>query len=76
MWPFCSQNFIIIFHMGHPGPLFSLFSVYTNKQSMQFLQQINVKNIHPVSGTGIRTDNLLNTIRLPLPQDQGCQLLW
>ena len=29
------------------------------KQTMRNLQQINVKNVHPVSGTGIRTHNPL-----------------
>ena len=37
--------------MGYPRPLFRLFSVYSNK--LQFLQQINVKNILPVYGAGI-----------------------
>ena len=40
--------------MGHPRPLFSLSSVFF-KQTLQFLQQINVKNVHPVYDTGIRT---------------------
>ena len=40
--------------------IFSLF-----KQTLQFLQQINVKNVHPVSGAGIRTRNLLITSLLP-----------
>ena len=30
--------------MGHPRPLFRLFSVFF-KQTIQFLQQINVKNV-------------------------------
>ena len=42
--------------MGHPQPLFRLFSVFF-KQTIQFLQQMNVKkyHVHPVSGAGIRT---------------------
>ena len=32
---------------------------------LQFLQQINVKNVHPVSGAGIRTHNPLITSLLP-----------
>ena len=30
------------------------------KQTLQFLQQINGKNVHPVNGAGIRTHNLRN----------------
>ena len=52
--------------MGKPRPLLSLF-----KQTKQFLQQINVKNVHPVTGAGIRTHNLLNMSRIPQPLDQG-----
>ena len=44
--------------MGHPWPL--LF-----KQTLQFLQQINVKNVHPVYGTGIPTHNLRDMSLLP-----------
>ena len=37
------------------------------KQTIQFLQQINVKkcHVHPVSGTGIRTHDLWNLSFLP-----------
>ena len=35
------------------------------KQTIQFLQQINVKNVHPVYGAGIRTHGLLNTSSHP-----------
>ena len=35
--------------MGHPWPLFHLFSVLF-KQTLQILQQMNVKNVHPVPG--------------------------
>ena len=45
--------------MGQPRPLLRLFSVFLNKQSI-FLQQINVKNVHPVYGIGIGTHNLSN----------------
>ena len=34
--------------MAHSRPLFRLF-----KHTLQFLQQIYVKNVHPVYGTGI-----------------------
>ena len=29
------------------------------KQTIQFLKQINVKNVHPVSCAGIQTHNIL-----------------
>ena len=40
--------------------IFGLF-----KQTIQFSQQINVKNIHPEYGAGIQTHNLSNMSRLP-----------
>ena len=45
----------------------SLFFIYFRllKQTLQFLQQINVKNVHPVYGAGIRTHDLLNMSLLP-----------
>ena len=48
--------------MGQPRPLFGLF-----KQTIQFLQQINVKRCHvlPISGAGIQTYNLWNVSLLP-----------
>ena len=45
--------------MGHTRPLFHLFSVLF-KQALQFLQQINVKNVDPVYGAGIWTHNPQN----------------
>ena len=50
--------------MGQCWPLFSLFSEFFN-QTIQFLQQINVKKVHPVFGVVIRTHTLLNMSRLP-----------
>ena len=45
--------------MGHPRPLLRLFLVFF-KQTVQILQQINVKNVHPVSGgTGIKSHDYL-----------------
>ena len=44
--------------MGHPRTLSPLFLVFSNKQ-YKFLHQINVKNVHTVSGAGIQTHNLL-----------------
>ena len=40
-----------------PRPLLFIFGLF--KQTMQILQQINVKNVHLVSGARIRTHNLL-----------------
>ena len=34
-----------------------------------------MKNVHPVSGTGIRTHDLLVVSLLPLPQDQGSRVV-
>ena len=33
------------------------FSFRHFKQTLQFLQQMNAKNVHPVYGAGIRTHN-------------------
>ena len=51
--------------MGHPRPIFRLiFSLFqTNINTI--LQQINVKNVHPVYSTGIRTHDLQNVSLLP-----------
>ena len=42
--------------MGRLRPLFVHFRLF--KQKLQFLQQINVKNVHSVYGVGIRTHDL------------------
>ena len=49
------------------GPTRSLFSFIFGlfKQTVQFLQQINVKNDHPIYGAGIWTHNLPNMSRHP-----------
>ena len=47
--------------MGQPGPSFS----FIFKQTIQFLEQLNVKHVHPVYGTGIQTHDLSNMSRLP-----------
>ena len=56
--------------MGHSVPLFRLFSVYF-KQTIQILQQIKVKNVHPVSDAGIQTHDLLIMSLLLKPLDKG-----
>ena len=51
--------------MDQPRPLFCLFSVFITLK-IQFLQQINVKNVvHPVYGAGIRTHDLSKMCWLP-----------
>ena len=54
------------FFLNGPTPASFSFIFGLFKQTLlQFLQQINVKNVHPVSGAGIRTHNLLITSLLP-----------
>ena len=38
---------------------------------MQLLQQINLKNVHPVYGAGIQTHDHQNMSLLPYPLGQG-----
>ena len=54
---------LFLFLNGHP----SLFSVYfcLSKQSLQLLQQLYVKNVHPVNNAGIQTHNHQNMSLLP-----------
>ena len=56
--------------MGQPRPLFRPF-----KQTLQFLQQINVKNVHPVYSARIPTHDLWNMSLLLKPLDQGSRPL-
>ena len=51
--------------MAIPGLFFVYFRLF--KQTLQFLQQINVKNVHPIYGARIRTHDLQYTSRLPQP---------
>ena len=44
--------------IGQPRPLFHLFSVLFKRTLLHFLQQINVRNAHPVYDAWIRTHNL------------------
>ena len=48
---------------GHPGLFFVYFHLF--KQTSQFLQQMYVKNVHPVHGAGIWTHNLQILSLLP-----------
>ena len=51
------------------GPTPASFIIYFfglfKQTSLQFLQQINVKNVHPVYGAGIQTHDLWNMSLLP-----------
>ena len=52
--------------MGQPQPLLSfIFGLFKQTSLLQFLQQIYVKNVHPVYGARIRTHNLGNMSLLP-----------
>ena len=50
--------------MGHPRPLFRLFSVFSNK-NFNFNNYIIWRNVHTISCVGIRTHDFLNSILLP-----------
>ena len=52
--------------LDHPRHIFHLYLAFF-KQTLQFLQQINVKNVHPVYGAGIQTHDFKNMSLL----DQG-----
>ena len=54
---------------AYPGLFLIYFRLFEHR--LQFLQKINVKNVHPVYGTGIQTHNLWNMSLLPKPLDQG-----
>ena len=65
-------NCFLIFFLKWASPAsysFIFGLVQTNINTI--LQQINVKNIHPVYATGIRTHDLKIVSLLPLPLDQG-----
>ena len=64
----------IFFLKNWPTPASFSFIFILFKQTIQFLEQINVKkcpNVHLVQDTGIRTHDLLNMSHHPLPLDQG-----
>ena len=50
---------------GQTQPLLSFIFGLFKQTSLQFLQQIYVKNFHPVNSTGIWTHNLHNMSFLP-----------
>ena len=49
--------------IGHPRPLFVNFCLL--KQTLQIVEQLNVKNVHPVNGARLRTHVLQNMSLLP-----------
>ena len=51
--------------MGQPPASFSFIFGLFKQISLQFLQQIYVKNVHPVYGAGIRTHDLQNVSLFP-----------
>ena len=53
----------ICFFNGPSPACFIYFRLF--EQTLQFLQQINLKNVHPVYGAGIRTHDLHNMSLLP-----------
>ena len=56
------QNSTFFKKMGQPRPLLLfIFGLY-KQISLQILQQINVKNVHPVYGAGIQTHDLRNSL--------------
>ena len=65
-----SDNFLIckfikIVFLNGPSPGLYLIYFRLFEQTLQFLQQINVKNVHAVYGAGVRTHNLWNMSLLP-----------
>ena len=59
--------------MGHPGLFLFIFRLF--QTIFTILQQIYVKNVHPIYGAGIRTHDLQNMSLLPQPLDQSSRLL-
>ena len=53
-----NTNICFFKKMGHPRPLFRLFSVFSNKHYL-FYNKLMWKNVYLVSGAGIWTHNLL-----------------
>ena len=59
----CIKDFFIIKKWANPGLFLFIFGLF--KQTIQYLQQINVKNVHPVYGTEIQTHDQSNMSRHP-----------
>ena len=54
---------MLLLKWANPGLFFIYFRLF--KHTLQFLQQINVKNVHLVYGAGIQTHDLWNMSLLP-----------
>ena len=59
--------------LAHPRPLFVDFGSFSNKQTMQFLQQMNVNKFRLVSVNGIQNHNQSNTT---LHDHGSCLFVW
>ena len=61
--------FKVVLKWDYPG----LFSIYFRlfKHKLQFLQQINVKNVHLVNGAGIQTHDLWSLESPPITTRPG-----
>ena len=55
----------VYFLKNGPTSASFLFIFVLFKQTLQFLQQIYVKNVHPVYGAGIQTHDLRNVSLFP-----------
>ena len=62
---FCFRKMEIVFLKKRANSVLFLYIFGLFKQTIQFLQQINVKNVHPVYSAGIRTHDLSNMSRPP-----------
>ena len=58
---------VFFFKKNGPTPASLLFIFSLLKQTLQFLQQLYVKNVHPVYFAGIRTHDLWNVSLFPVP---------
>ena len=57
------RTYLAFLKMCQPGLFLFIFGLF--KQTLQILEQIDVKNVHPVYGARIRTNNLLNVSLFP-----------
>ena len=72
--PILEYNFTCFFKKwANPASFLFIFGLF--KQTLQFLQQIYVKNVHPVYGARIRTYDLRNVSLFPITTRPGI-LVW
>ena len=60
---------LMFFNGPTPASFWFIFGLF--KQALQFLQKINVKNVHPVFSARNQTHDLWNMSLFPKPLDQG-----